>query len=72
MQQSYARVLGVTAEHSVVDLVEDALRMNAGAMDRHEVRVIREFHRNRPVHGGQTQGAANPGQPDPQREIRPG
>jgi PAS domain S-box-containing protein len=43
MQQSYARVSGVVEEHNVVDLVEDALRMNTGAMDRHQVQVIREF-----------------------------
>src|SRR6202034_1353857 len=43
MQQSYARVSGVVEEHNVIDLVEDALRMNAGAMGRHQVRVIREF-----------------------------
>ncbi|MDB6112686.1 MAG: sensor signal transduction histidine kinase [Pedosphaera sp.] len=43
MQQSYARVSGLLETLSVVDLVEDALRMNAGAMERHQVRVIREF-----------------------------
>lgn len=43
MQQSYARVSGLLETLSVTDLVEDALRMNAGAMDRHHVRVIREF-----------------------------
>jgi signal transduction histidine kinase len=43
MQQSYARVSGLVDEHGVIELVEDALRMNVGAMDRHQVRVIREL-----------------------------
>jgi nitrogen fixation/metabolism regulation signal transduction histidine kinase len=43
MQQSYARVSGVTELLQVSDLVEDALRMNAGALTRHDVQVIREF-----------------------------
>ncbi|PYM11721.1 MAG: hypothetical protein DME18_13240, partial [Verrucomicrobia bacterium] len=43
MQQSYAKVSGVTEVVKVTDLVEDSLRMNAGALTRHEVRVIREF-----------------------------
>jgi signal transduction histidine kinase len=43
MQQSYAKVSGLLESLSVADLVEDALRMNAGAMERHQVRVIREY-----------------------------
>jgi PAS domain S-box-containing protein len=43
MQQSYARVSGVLETLNLADLMEDALRMNAGALDRHQVRVIREF-----------------------------
>lgn len=43
MQQSYAKVSGVVETLSASDLVEDALRMNAGALERHQVRVIREF-----------------------------
>ncbi|HTD67268.1 MAG TPA: PAS domain S-box protein [Candidatus Limnocylindria bacterium] len=43
MQQSYAKVSGVTETLNISDLVEDALRMNAGALTRHEVKVIREF-----------------------------
>jgi PAS domain S-box-containing protein len=43
MQQSYAKVSGVCEEVSVVDLVEDTLRMNASALARHEVEVTREF-----------------------------
>jgi PAS domain S-box-containing protein len=42
-QQNYARVSGITESLQVVDLVEDALRINAGAMDRHGVTVVREY-----------------------------
>jgi len=43
MQQSYAKISGVTELVSVVDLIEDALRMNASAFTRHEVHVVREY-----------------------------
>ncbi|PYJ60919.1 MAG: ATPase [Verrucomicrobia bacterium] len=43
MQQSYAKVSGVTEVVNVSDLVEDSLRMNAGALTRHGVQVIRKF-----------------------------
>jgi PAS domain S-box-containing protein len=43
MQQSYAKVSGLLENLPVVDLVEDALRMNAGAMERHHVRIVREY-----------------------------
>jgi PAS domain S-box-containing protein len=43
MQQSYAKVSGMSESLQIVDLVEDALRMNAGALDRHQVQVIREY-----------------------------
>jgi PAS domain S-box-containing protein len=43
MQQSYAKVSGVAEKVNVADLVEDTLRLNAGALARHKVRVIREF-----------------------------
>ena len=43
MQQSYARVAGVTESLPVVDLIEDALRMNAAAMERHQVNVIKDY-----------------------------
>ena len=43
MQQSYARISGVTETLNVTDLLEDALRMNAGAIERHHIRVFREF-----------------------------
>jgi signal transduction histidine kinase len=44
MQQSYAKVAGVTESVNPIELVEDALRMNAGAIESHGVRVIRDFN----------------------------
>ncbi len=43
MQQSYARVSGLAETVKVSDLVEDALQMNADALERHDVQLIREF-----------------------------
>jgi PAS domain S-box-containing protein len=43
MQQSYARAAGIVETLPIVDLVEDALRMNNGALTRHQVQVIREY-----------------------------
>jgi PAS domain S-box-containing protein len=43
MQQSYARVSGVTEIINLRDLVEDGLRMNVGALTRHGVNIVREF-----------------------------
>jgi PAS domain S-box-containing protein len=43
MQQSYSRVGGVKETVKLAELVEDALRMNAAALGRHEVQVIRDF-----------------------------
>ncbi|MEO8425841.1 MAG: ATP-binding protein [Verrucomicrobiota bacterium] len=49
MQQSYARISGVTETVQVTDLVEDALRMNASALVRHDVEAIREFEAVPPI-----------------------
>ncbi len=43
MQQSFAKVSGVEESLNVTELVEDALRMNAGAISRQEIQVSREF-----------------------------
>lgn len=43
MQQSYAKVSGVTEELSVSSLIEDSLRMNASALVRHGLEVVRDF-----------------------------
>jgi PAS domain S-box-containing protein len=43
MQQNYAKLCGVTEIVTVAELVEDSLRLNAGAFARHGVKVRREF-----------------------------
>jgi PAS domain S-box-containing protein len=43
MQQNYASFGGVKEMINVANLVEDSLRINEGAIIRHEVEVIREF-----------------------------
>ena len=49
MQQTYARVSGLVETIQINDLVEDALRMNTSALDRHGVETIREFEPLPPV-----------------------
>jgi C4-dicarboxylate-specific signal transduction histidine kinase len=43
LQQSYAKLCGVRETIEVADLVEDSLRLNAGALTRHGVTLEREF-----------------------------
>jgi C4-dicarboxylate-specific signal transduction histidine kinase len=43
MQQSYAQVSGIMDKQSIPTLVNDALRMHAAALARHQVQVIRQF-----------------------------
>lgn len=43
MQQSYALLAGVVEIVKVTDLVEDALQMNVEALERHDVRIVRDF-----------------------------
>jgi PAS domain S-box-containing protein len=42
-QQSYAKLAGLQQMLPAAELVEDALRLNAGAFERHQIMVIREF-----------------------------
>jgi signal transduction histidine kinase len=49
MQQNYATVGGVKEVIDVVGLVEDSLRMNESALNRHRVEVIREFENVPPM-----------------------
>jgi PAS domain S-box-containing protein len=49
MQQSYAKVSGVYEMLSLPGLVEDALRMNMAAFDRHSITVVREICENLPA-----------------------
>jgi signal transduction histidine kinase len=43
MQQSYGRVLGVSENIAPEQLMEDAVKLNSGALVRHGVDVIREY-----------------------------
>ena len=49
MQQNYAKTSGVLESLPVVDLVEDAVRMNAGSMERHNIKMLREYSETPPV-----------------------
>jgi PAS domain S-box-containing protein len=49
MQQNYAKVLGVLESLPATELVEDALRLNTGAMERHHVKVLREYAKTPPI-----------------------
>ena len=49
MQQSYAKISGVVETLQMADLAEDALRMNIGALDRHHIQLVRDYHDLPPV-----------------------
>jgi len=44
MQQKFARVASIRETVSVVDLVEDSLRLSSSAFNRHGIELRREFH----------------------------
>ena len=44
MQQNYAKASGVLEPLKLTDLVDDAINMNNGAMLRHQIKIVREFH----------------------------
>jgi signal transduction histidine kinase len=48
MQQTYAKVFGVLEPVAPAALVQDALRMNAAAFDRHHVNVIQQIDESVP------------------------
>jgi C4-dicarboxylate-specific signal transduction histidine kinase len=48
MQQNYAKVSGVYENLAAADLVEDALRLNIAAFERHHIELLREFEPNTP------------------------
>jgi signal transduction histidine kinase len=48
MQQSYAKVSGAYEQLAAADLVEDALRINSAAFDRHGIELVRQFEPNLP------------------------
>ncbi len=43
MQQDYAQVAGIQENVEITQLVEDALRINAAALDRHSVTIVRQL-----------------------------
>jgi signal transduction histidine kinase len=43
MQQGYAKASGVLESVKPTELVEDAIRMNGGAVNRHNIKIVREF-----------------------------
>jgi two-component system sensor histidine kinase ChiS len=49
MQQDYARVSGVEETLHMEGLVEDALRLNSGALDRHAIKLVREYSVMKPI-----------------------
>jgi PAS domain S-box-containing protein len=49
MQQNNAQSLGLVETLSAVDLLEDALRLNLGALDRHGIKLVREYAAVPPV-----------------------
>ncbi len=49
VQQSYATHVGLIEPVQVIDLVEDALRMNATGLQRHEIQTTRDYDPNPPV-----------------------
>lgn len=48
-QQSYARVSGVEEQTSLVEVIEDAIQINSAGLDRHGVRLVREYEALPPV-----------------------
>jgi PAS domain S-box-containing protein len=43
MQQTYARAAGVAEQVAIADLVEDALRIHAGAFERNGIAIVRHY-----------------------------
>jgi ligand-binding sensor domain-containing protein len=48
MQQSYAKLGGVTTSENVIDLIEDSLRMNEWSLTKHGIRLERDFQEGVP------------------------
>lgn len=49
MQQSYARVMGVAEVVKLADVMEDAIKMQGGAYERHGINLIRDYVSTPPV-----------------------
>jgi signal transduction histidine kinase len=48
MQQNYAKLGGVTTSENVIDLIEDALRMNEWSMTKHGISLERDYQEGLP------------------------
>jgi len=48
MQQNYAKLGGVTTSENVVDLIEDALRMNEWSLTKHGISLMRDYQEGLP------------------------
>jgi signal transduction histidine kinase len=48
MQQSYARISGISEPVKLDELIEDALQMNDSALKRHSVRIVQDLARGVP------------------------
>jgi len=48
-QQSYAGVSGVTETVDVATLLDDAMKLNSASLERHSIRVMREYAKISPV-----------------------
>jgi PAS domain S-box-containing protein len=42
-QQGYAKVSGIVETVPLIEIVEDAIRMNSGALERHQVTLVRDY-----------------------------
>jgi C4-dicarboxylate-specific signal transduction histidine kinase len=49
VQQDYAKFAGLTEKLQAVELVEDALRMNASLLERDKIRIVRDFNPRTPL-----------------------
>ncbi|HWH69852.1 MAG TPA: ATP-binding protein, partial [Candidatus Sulfotelmatobacter sp.] len=49
MQQNYAKVMGVEESVAPLQLLEDALQINAAALDRHAIQIVRQFQPVPPI-----------------------
>src|SRR5262249_21168522 len=44
MQQNYGKISGVTEKVQPADLLEDAVRMNSSALERHHIGLVRDYN----------------------------
>ena len=44
MQQSYARISGVRESLAIAEIVEEAIRLNVQALERHQIKIRREYN----------------------------